>query len=203
MFITLEGGEGVGKSTNLAFVENWLVKQGFDVVVTREPGGTPMAEEIRELMLHHREETVHPTTELLLAFAARAQHVEGLIKPALADGKTVLSDRFTDATYAYQGMGRGISKEMIHKLEVLSINALQPDLTIFLDADPKIGMARASSRSELDRIEIENMKFFDDVRQGYLDRAKEHPDRFQVIDAEKPLEQVQEQILQVLESCVG
>lgn len=201
-FITLEGGEGVGKSTNLAFIENWLNEQGFQFVITREPGGTPLAEEIREMILQHREETVTPLTELMLFFSGRVQHVETLIKPALVSGKIVLSDRFTDATYAYQNAGRGVDDETVIKLEQISLDGFQPDLTIYLDADPRIGLSRAKQRGSLDRIETENIEFFDNVRKGYLKRAAQFPERFVVINAEQELSRVQSDIQKVLEQRV-
>ncbi len=193
-FLTIEGTEGVGKSTNLSFIASWLEARGLDVVITREPGGTPLAEEIRELLLAKRDEAVDATAELLLIFAARAQHLAQVIKPALARGAWVLSDRFTDATYAYQGAGRGLSKATIAVLEELVQAELQPDLTFILDIDVKLGLTRAAERAELDRFECEALPFFEKVRAEYLARAHATPARYQVIDAGQGLAIVQQSI---------
>jgi dTMP kinase len=191
LFITMEGGEGVGKSTNLAFLERYLNDSGVDVVTTREPGGTHLGEEIRELLLQVRSEPVSVVAELLLIFAARAQHITELIEPALASGKWVLSDRFTDATYAYQCGGRGVDRETVGQLEKLVQGALRPDYTLLLDASIDVGMARARSRGDLDRFEQETLAFFERVRQGYLQQARTHSDRYRVIDAGQSLDDVQ------------
>ncbi|GGY69474.1 thymidylate kinase [Cellvibrio zantedeschiae] len=193
-FLTIEGTEGVGKSTNLAFVRDWLQSKGVEVVVTREPGGTPLAEEIRGLLLSKRDESVDETAELLLVFAARAQHLAQVIKPALARGAWVLSDRFTDATYAYQGGGRGLSKATITQLEVLVQGELRPDLTLILDIDVELGLNRARQRGELDRFESETLSFFERVRSAYKARAAESPGRYSLIDAGQELNQVQADI---------
>ncbi|MCG8315130.1 MAG: dTMP kinase [Pseudomonadales bacterium] len=193
-FITVEGTEGVGKTTNIEFIREWFSQRNIDYVATREPGGTPLAEEIRNVLLQPRNETVCDTAELLLVFAARAQHLEQLIKPNLSAGKWVLCDRFTDATYAYQGGGRGLSTETIAQLESLVQNTLRPDAVILLDVPVEVGLARASARSELDRIENEKASFFEKVRQAYIQRAALDPERYFIIDASKPLEAVQSQI---------
>ncbi|BBB26213.1 dTMP kinase [Amphritea japonica] len=198
-FITLEGTEGVGKSTNLRFIESVLQQHQINYKLTREPGGTPMAEEVRELLLANRSEQVADDAELLLVFAARAQHLERVIRPTLETGSWVLCDRFTDATFAYQGGGRGLSKDMIAQLEAVVQRGLQPDLTILLDLPVEIGLARARERGELDRFENERLGFFERVREAYLDRANADPQRFAVIDASGTLEQVQQQISEVLE----
>jgi len=198
-FITVEGGEGVGKTTNLEFIESRLKARGIDVVRTREPGGTPLAESIREMLLAPREESVCELTELLLVFAARAQHIEQVIKPALARGQWVLSDRFTDATYAYQGAGRGMDMASIATLERLVQGELKPDLTLLLDVPVEIGMARARARSVPDRFESEQLQFFEAVRSQYLQRARHEPDRFAVIDATPELVVVQQQLAEVLD----
>jgi len=197
-FITVEGIEGVGKTTNLEFIQQYLETQGVEVIRTREPGGTPLAEDIRELLLRPREESVAELTELLLMFAARAQHIEQCIRPALERGTWVLCDRFTDATYAYQGGGRGLDQSRIAQLESLVQGALRPDLTILLDLPAKEGMARARARSAPDRFESEAEAFFERVRHCYLQRAAAEPRRFAVIDAAPPLEQVQADIRQAL-----
>lgn len=191
LFITIEGGEGVGKSTNLAFLERFLSDNGIDVITTREPGGTRLAEDIRELLLRVGDEPVSPMTELLLLFAARAQHIAELIEPALLAGKCVLSDRFTDATYAYQCGGRGVDRAAIEQLETLVQGSLRPDYTLLLDAPVDIGMARARNRGALDRIEQETLSFFERVRQGYLEQTRAHAERYRVIDASQALPDVQ------------
>ncbi|WP_460805022.1 dTMP kinase [Microbulbifer agarilyticus] len=193
-FITLEGGEGVGKSTNLRFITQWLTEQGIPFIQTREPGGTPLAEQLRSLLLEKREESVDPTAELLMVFAARAQHLQRVILPALAKGKWVICDRFTDATYAYQGGGRELDWNLIAQLEQTVQGDLRPDQVLLLDVDPEIGLQRAASTGEADRFESEQIHFFNKVRAAYLDRAQSAPDRYTVIDASVPLEQVQENL---------
>lgn len=190
-FITVEGGEGVGKSTNLALLEAMLCDRGIDVVVTREPGGTQLGERLRTLLLAVGEEGPAPMAELLMIFAARAQHIERVIAPALARGQWVLCDRFTDATYAYQGYGRELGTDTIEVLENLVQGDLRPDLTVLLDVDPEIGLSRAGARGELDRFELENQRFFQRVRSGYLARAARRPQNWLVVDAEQPLDAVQ------------
>ena len=199
-FITVEGGEGVGKTTNIEFIESYLRSRSIELCCTREPGGTPLAERIRELLLEKSEETMDPRAELLLVFAARAQHLAELIQPALATGKWVLCDRFTDATYAYQGGGRALHTELIGQLEHMVQEELQPDLTILLDIEPELGMARARKRAELDRFEEETTAFFEQVRATYLARASEFPGRFAVIDASQNLDAVQRDIAAALDS---
>lgn len=190
-FITLEGGEGAGKSTSIAFIRDYFAARGLSLVVTREPGGTPLAEQIRELLLQKREEKVAPDAELLLMFAARAQHVAGLIAPALARGDWVLCDRFTDATYAYQGGGRGQPLLRIAGLEAMVQGDLKPGLTLLLDIPVAQGMARAEARAEKDRFESEQQEFFERVRAVYRERAAAEPGRFRVIDASRPIPEVQ------------
>lgn len=190
-FITLEGTEGVGKSSNLAFMAEYLESSGIEVVLTREPGGTPLAESIRDLILAPVDEPVCDLTELLLVFAARAQHLQQRIKPALQRGAWVLSDRFTDATYAYQGDGRGLPKPVIAQLEQLVQGELRPDLTIILDVDVETGLGRAKARGSLDRIETQDKAFFQRVREGYQALAQAAPARYRIVDATPPLAQVQ------------
>ena len=202
-FITLEGGEGVGKSTNLRFITEWLERQGIEFVQTREPGGTPLAEQLRTLLLEKREESVDPTAELLMVFAARAQHLNQVIKPALADGKWVICDRFTDATYAYQGGGRGLDRAMIGELEQLVQGDLRPDRVLLLDLDPKIGLQRAAATGEADRFESEQAGFFRKVRAAYRERAEAAPDRYALIDASLPLQDVQAHLARELEAIAG
>jgi len=193
-FITIEGSEGGGKSTNLAFVRELLEQQDISVVETREPGGTELGEAIRELLLGHRHDGMADETELLLIFAARNEHITRIIRPALAQGQWVLCDRFTDASYAYQGGGRGISPDRIALLEQWVQQGLQPDLTLLLDIPVAEGLERTRSRAQgPDRFERQQLDFFERVRQCYLDRAHA-ADRFRIIDASQPLEQVQQQI---------
>lgn len=202
-FLTIEGTEGVGKSTNLAFVRDWLEAKGIEVIVTREPGGTPLAEQIRHLLLSKRDEPVDETAELLLVFAARAQHLAQVIKPALARGAWVLSDRFTDATYAYQGGGRGLSKSTIDQLEQLVQGDLRPDLTLILDIDVQLGLDRARQRGELDRFESETIVFFERVRTAYRQRALAAPERYALVDAGQTLSEVQTDIDKVLSALLN
>ena len=207
LFITLEGPEGAGKSTNREYLAERLRERGIDVLLTREPGGTPLAERIRELLLDPSDEPMAADTELLLVFAARAQHLQQVIRPALAKGSVVLCDRFTDATYAYQGGGRGLSIERIAQLEQFVQGELRPDLTLIFDLPVEIGLARASARGRLDRFEQEGRGFFEAVRQAYLQRAEQAPQRYRVLDAGQTLAQVQADIdallPSLLEACRG
>jgi dTMP kinase len=207
LFITLEGPEGAGKSTNREYLAERLREQGIDVLLTREPGGTPLAERIRELLLDPSDEPMAADTELLLVFAARAQHLQQIIRPALAKGSVVLCDRFTDATYAYQGGGRGLSIERIAQLEQFVQGELRPDLTLIFDLPVEIGLARAAARGRLDRFEQEGRGFFEAVRQAYLQRADQAPQRYRVLDAGQTLAQVQADIdallPSLLEACRG
>lgn len=198
-FITLEGIEGAGKSSHLAFIQDYLQRAGKTVVLTREPGGTPLGEKIRELLLDHRNDAMAADTELLLMFAARAQHLAQVICPALARGDWVLCDRFTDATYAYQGGGRGISSARIAALETWVQAELRPDLTLLLDVPEDIGLQRAGQRSTPDRFERERVEFFAHVRKTYLEMARSYPARYRVIDAAQPLEIVQRDIHKLVE----
>lgn len=202
-FITIEGGEGAGKSSNLDFVRRYLEQRGVELVTTREPGGTPLGEAIRAILLDRRNREMADDTELLLMFAARAQHLAERILPALEAGKWVLCDRFTDATYAYQGGGRGIPGERIAVLEQWVQKGLQPDLTLLLDIPVEQGMARAGARSAPDRFESERIAFFERVRAAYLERARRFPERYRVIDASRPLAQVQRSLAEVLEAWLA
>lgn len=207
LFITLEGPEGAGKSTNREFLAERLREQGVAVLMTREPGGTPLAERIRELLLAPCDEAMAVDTELLLMFAARAQHLQHVIRPALERGEVVLCDRFTDATYAYQGGGRGVPMARISELERFVQGDLRPDLTLIFDLPVEVGLSRAAARGRLDRFEQEGRGFFEAVRQAYLTRAGEAPERYRIIDASQPLLQVQEQLTgllpTLLERCCG
>ena len=202
-FITVEGVEGVGKSTNIACVADKLRQAQIPFVMTREPGGTPMAEDIRQVLLQRREENVSEDAELLLMFAARAQHLFQVILPALDDGCWVVCDRFTDATYAYQGGGRGIPMNKIADLENWVQGDLRPDFTILLDADVETGLKRARQRADLDRFEQETMGFFERVRNTYLEMAANNPERFRLIDASQPLDAVQQDLSVVLDYMIN
>ena len=200
--ITVEGSEGVGKSSNLALIEATLRNAGINVLRTREPGGTPLGEAVRELLLDARQSAMCDDTELLLMFAARAQHLAEVIRPALAAGKWVLCDRFTDATYAYQGGGRGVPMERISVLEDWVQGELRPDHTLLLDMPVAEGLERAGARSEPDRFEQEQHAFFERVRETYLARAQMEPTRIHVIDASPALDKVQAQITTVLQQIL-
>jgi dTMP kinase len=201
LFITLEGGEGAGKSTSLTFVREFLEQAGRHVVVTREPGGTPLGEKIRELLLHGRE-GMQVDTELLLMFAARAEHLARVIRPALAEGACVVCDRFTDATYAYQGSGRGVPEARIRVLEDWVQQGLRPDLSLLLDIPVQQGLDRAGQRSAPDRFEREKIDFFERVRSRYLAIAASEPQRMRVINAAGDIPAVQAQLRRALEEMV-
>lgn len=193
-FITFEGGEGVGKSTQIARLAVWLRAGGRDVVLTREPGGTPRAEQLRRMLLERGEEAMPESCELLLMFAARATHLANLVRPALERGSWVLCDRFTDATYAYQGGGRGVAESRIDALAELVHGGFEPDLTVLLDAPVATGMSRARHRNGSDgpdRFETERHEFFERVRAAYLALARRHPSRVRIVDAAGSVEAVE------------
>nr|WP_246889702.1 dTMP kinase [Pseudomonas protegens] len=194
LFITLEGPEGAGKSTNREYLAERLRAAGIEVLLTREPGGTPLAERIRDVLLTPLEEVMNADTELLLVFAARAQHLATVIRPALERGAVVLCDRFTDSTYAYQGAGRGLSLARIAALEDFVQGELRPDLTLVFDLPVDVGLARASARGRLDRFEQEGQAFFQKVREAFLARAAAAPQRYVLVDAAQPLAQVQQSL---------
>jgi dTMP kinase len=198
MFITVEGIEGVGKTTNMEYLQQTITVAGRELVVTREPGGTPLGEAIRGLLLDPQYKGMNPDCELQLMFAARAEHLDKVIRPAIAAGHWVLCDRFTDATYAYQGGGRGLDTGRIAALEQLVQGDFRPDLTLLLDVPVEVGLARAGNRSAPDRFEQEKVDFFERVRQAYLDMAARHDGRYRVIDASRSLARVQEQLAEVL-----
>lgn len=202
-FVTLEGIEGAGKTTQVRRIAAYLRQRGVESVTTREPGGTPLAESIRGIVLESRSEALPTTAELLLMFAARAVHLENLIEPCLMRGAWVICDRFTDATYAYQGFGRGIDLESIEALERMVVGARRPDLTVLFEMPVALGLARAAERnagSQPDRFERERADFFERVRAGYLMRASAEPQRFAVIDATGAIDAVTAQICQELEA---
>jgi len=196
--ITLEGIEGAGKSSHMQFIAEKLQKAGKDILLTREPGGTELGEGIREFLLKKNEQAMFGETELLLMFAARAQHVQQIILPAMTKGKVVVCDRFTDSSYAYQGGGRGISIEKIHQLESWVLSGFKPDLTLLLDLSVETGLSRAKARGKADRFEIETVNFFQNARDTFLKIAQDEPDRVKIINAEQNLETVQSSILKVL-----
>ena len=203
-FITLEGIEGAGKSTVARLVCDWLAARSIGVRLTREPGGTPLAERVRQIVLERGNETLSPITETLLVFSARAIHVENLIRPTLARGEWVVCDRFTDATRAYQGSGRGVDAAWIDSLAAVVHAGLQPDCTLLLDLPPAVGLERARRRSGVaaDRFEAETEMFFTRVRDGYLEVARREPHRVHVINAAVELKQVEAQVVRVLEGLV-
>jgi len=198
LFITLEGIEGAGKSTQVSFIADLLKEAGKDVVITREPGSTELGDQIRNILLMQKTLSISGNAELLLMFAARAQHLEQVIRPALNAGKTVLCDRFTDSTYAYQGGGRGIEREKISKLVELVHPDLQPDLTLLFDLPVKTGLARVRSAGEADRFESETIGFFDSVRSAYLRIAGAEPGRIKIINAESDVNTVQDMIKKIM-----
>ena len=203
-FITFEGGEGLGKSTQIERAAGWLRTTGREVVVTREPGGTPRGERLRELLLERSTEPMPPSCELLLIFAARANHVANLIEPALTSGAWVLCDRFTDASHAYQGGGRGMAESQIDALAKLAHPSLTPDLTLLLDAPVALGLARAGARHGLapDRFESERQEFFERVRNAYLERARREPQRIRIVDASGSIDEVQQAVRSALSALL-
>ena len=192
-FISLEGVEGVGKSTNVAFTADVVRQAGYEVVTTREPGGTQLGERVREWILHGDHGGLSPEIEALLMFAARARHLDEVIRPALAAGRWIVCDRFTDATFAYQGGGRGASRALLEGLEAEIQKGLEPDLTLLLDAPLDVGTSRIGARTP-DHFEREQRPFFERVRAAYLSLAAQHPERIKIVDAAQPLPQVQRQI---------
>jgi len=201
-FISLEGIEGVGKSTNLAFTADTIRRAGHEVVTTREPGGTQLGERVREWILNGDHGKLSPETEALLMFAARARHLDEVIRPALAAGRWVVCDRFTDATFAYQGGGRGASRTLLEALESEIQKGLRPDLTLLLDAPLDVGASRIGDRTP-DHFEREQRPFFERVRAEYLSLAKQDPIRIKIVDAARPLPQVQSQIDAEIAALVG
>lgn len=200
-FISLEGGEGAGKSTQNKRIVEWLSGRGRTVVETREPGGTVVSEQIRQVLLDTRNAGLNPTAELLMMFAARSQLVQEVILPALKEGKVVVCDRFADASYAYQGGGRQLGAATVEQVELIVLKGLQPDLTLLFDIPVELGMTRVAGRGEADRFEVESIRFFERVRKAYLDRAEANPHRFRVIDASQDEEQVWQQVKGFLEEA--
>ena len=203
IFITLEGIEGVGKTTLMKFLAEYLHQHEIPLLVTREPGGTSLADDIRHFLLSEHEEKVQPETELLLMFAARAQHVQNVLRPALQAGKLVICDRFTDTTYAYQGAGRGVNKAKIEMLENVVQDGLKPELTILLDAPIDICLERIKARKKTDRFESETKQFFQKARNAYLEMAAAEPERFHVINADQPVATLHEELLKILQPVIS
>ena len=202
-FISLEGGEGAGKSTQNKLIIDWLAGQGLEVVEAREPGGTIVSEQIRQVLLDTRNAGLGATAELLLMFAARSQLVQEVIVPALADGKVIVCDRFADASYAYQGGGRGLGAETVEVVEKLVLKDLRPDLTLLFDIPVEQGMKRVAGRGEADRFEVESVRFFERVRAAYLERAAASPQRFRIIDASLDEDRVWLQVKNILQEKLG
>lgn len=194
-FITLEGMDGAGKSTHIPFITGLLQSSGREVVVTREPGGTPLGEQLRELLLH---QNMYPETETLIMFAARCEHIEKVILPSLARGAWVLSDRFTDASFAYQHGGRGVSAEKIRMLETWVQGSLQPDLTLLFDVPVSVSCQRLTGVRDPDRFEQEGSSFFERIRAAYLERAAEFPERFRIIDSNRSLEDIKKELEEII-----
>lgn len=203
LFISVEGPEGAGKSTQISFIHEWFQNQGFKTIRTREPGGTPLAEEIRETFLKIRAEPMMVNTELLLMFASRAQHVEGLIKPWLEKGAIVITDRFVDSSYAYQCGGRRVSYERLHALEKWTLGDFEPDVTLYFDIPIEVGMDRIARRGKLDRFEVEQQDFFRRVTEMYQYRRDINPHRCITIDANQSIEQVEKSLIPVLETLAN
>jgi dTMP kinase len=198
-FITIDGVEGAGKSTQITFICDYLKAKGVKVILTREPGGTDVGEKIRTLLLSNSTGKMHADTELMLMFAARNEHIQNKIMPALKRGDWVLSDRFTDASYAYQGGGRGLDVERIAQLEQWVLQDFIPDMTLLLDVPVEIGMSRVESRGKKDRIELEATDFFNRVRQAYIDRSEQFPERIKLIDSSQTVEHTKQQIKVILD----
>lgn len=198
MFITLEGPEGSGKSTQIKRLAKRLEAMGYPVITTREPGGTPIGDQIRQVLVRMENKELHPRTEILLFLAARAQLVEQLIKPALQDGKIILCDRYGDSTLAYQGYGHGLDLEKLRQMLAFATDQLKPDLTILLDLDVKTGLMRKKAEDEWNRLDAFEVLFHERVREGYLELAREEPERWRVVDASQGIDAVQEDLFQII-----
>ena len=198
MFITLEGPEGSGKSTQIKRLAKRLESMGFPVITTREPGGTPIGDQIRQVLVRMENKELHPRTEILLFLAARAQLVEQLIKPALQDGKIILCDRYGDSTLAYQGYGHGLDLEKLRQMLDFATDHLKPDLTILLDLDVKLGLMRKKAEDEWNRLDAYEVLFHERVREGYLNLAREEPNRWRIVDASQGIDAVQADLLRII-----
>lgn len=203
-FITFEGPDGSGKTTQINLLKEYLINKGYDVLVTREPGGTPISEAIREIILDAKHKEMNPVTEMLLYAASRAQHVAQLIKPALAQGKIVLCDRFVDSSIAYQGIGRNLGIEIVEEINKVALQGLIPDLTLFFDIDPEIGLKRGMERDrKADRLELEDIEFHRKVYEGFCMLCSRYPNRFKRINAEADIQEIHHQIINELNNCLG
>ena len=198
MFITLEGPEGSGKSTQIKRLAKHLEEIGYSVITTREPGGTPISDQIRQVLVRMENKELHPRTEMLLFLAARAQLVEQVIKPALQEGKIILCDRYGDSTLAYQGYGHGLDLEQLHQMLDFATDHLKPDLTILLDLDVKTGLMRKKAKDEWNRLDAYEALFHERVREGYLRLAREEPERWRIVDASQAIDAVQEDLFQII-----
>ena len=198
MFITLEGPEGSGKSTQIKRLAKHLESMGYPVITTREPGGTPIGDQIRQVLVRMENKELHPRTEILLFLSARAQLVEQLIKPALQDGKIILCDRYGDSTLAYQGYGHGLDLEKLRQMLDFATDHLKPDLTILLDLDVKTGLMRKKAEDEWNRLDAYEVLFHERVREGYLQLAREEPERWRIVDASQSIEAVQEDLFRII-----
>ncbi len=202
-FITLEGIEGTGKSTVIKLLADEIAKENLQVLITREPGGSPTSEKIRTILLQKGSEILDPTAELLLMYAARKQHLTEVIQPALAKGMVVLCDRFSDASHAYQGSGRGLPQDRLHHLDEWVVADCQPELTLLLDAPIDVCLGRTKERKKQDRFDKESLAFFTRVQQGYYQRAEQFPDRIHIIDTQKPIKEVVAAAYAVIAECLG
>jgi len=198
MFITLEGPEGSGKTSQIPALAEFIKDAGYEIVVTREPGGTPVGDQIREVLMNLKNVSIVPRTEILLFLAARAQHVESVIRPALELGKVVLCDRFGDSTLAYQGYGHGLDLEQLREMLDFATDHLKPDLTILMDLDVKTGLMRKQAEDEWNRLDAYEVLFHERVRDGYLKLAHEEPERWQIVDASQGIDAVQEDLFQII-----
>lgn len=201
--LVCDGSNGAGKTTVIKTIEQYLINKGFDVIVTREPGGTPIGEKVREVILDPSTPEMCNIAELMLFGAARAQHIEEKILPALESGKVVISDRFDAATFSFQHYARGIDLDVICNINNIALNGFSPDMNIILDLDPKLGLERVKQRGEgLDRLEDEKMEFLNKARNGYLTQAEQQPEKFRVIDASQTQEQVADVVLAVVDQLI-
>lgn len=203
IFISFEGIEGSGKTTQARLLYNYLYKKGLNPVLTEEPGGTDIGREIRKILLSPGHFNIHPVTELLLYNASRSQHVNEIILPAIKSGRIVITDRFSDSTYAYQGQGRGLNRDIINRIDEISTGGIRPDITILIDVDVNVGLMRNRKANKVDRIELEEIQFHRRVRDGYLEIARQEPDRIKIIDGSKEIEEIHREVIAEMESILS